>query len=106
MSNSDNERVSVTVQVLDKPYQLSCGVDERPALLESANLVNEEMRKLIPNGGSTTDYEKVAVVTALNLADELLKKRISSQEPPRSALSKDVVKKAQDTLRAVAQLHA
>lgn len=98
---SSNSRVSVTVHVLDKPYQLACSSDERPALLDSANLLNEEMRKLAPQKGGSADYEKIAVVSALNLADELLKLRISSQEPPRSALSAEVVAKAQATLKAV-----
>lgn len=102
MSNQNNDRVSVTVQVMDKPFTLSCSTEERPALLDSANLLNEEMRKLMPNSGSP-DYEKIAVVSALNLADELLKLRVGSQEPPRSALSADVVAKAQATLKAVAE---
>lgn len=105
MSKKDQERVSVTVQVMDKPFTLSCSVAERPALLDSANLLNEEMRKLAPNNGNP-DYEKIAVVSALNLADELLKLRIGSQEPPRSALSAEVVKRAQKTLKAVADFQA
>jgi cell division protein ZapA len=102
MSKKNNERVSVTVQVMDKPFTLSCSVEERPALLDSANLLNEEMRKLKPATGNP-DYEKIAVVSALNLADELLKLRVSSQEPPRSALSAEVVAEAQATLKAVAE---
>lgn len=103
---SKNERVSVTVQVLDKPYQLACSTDERAALLDSANLVNEEMRKLLPKSGTSADYEKIAVVSALNLADELLKLRVSSQEPPRAALTAEVVDKAHATLKAVSALAA
>jgi|GEM_PF-2416340 len=105
MSKKNDERVSVTVQVMDKPYQLACSADERAALLDAANLLNEEMRKLVPSSGNP-DYEKIAVVCALNLADELLKLRINAQEPPRSALSQDVAKAAHNTLSKVAKLHA
>lgn len=105
MSKAKDDRVSVTVQVMDKPYQLACSSDERAALLDSANLLNEEMRKLMPNNGNP-DYEKIAVVSALNLADELLKLRIASQEPPRAALSKDIAAMAHKTLDKVTKLHA
>lgn len=105
MNDTHNERVSVTVQVMGKPLTLRCSVDERPALLDSANLLNEEMQKLAPKG-SNSDYEKIAVVSALNLADEVLKLRVSSQEPPRSALSQEVVAKAQATLKAVAEFQS
>lgn len=105
MSKKKEDRVSVTVQVMDKPYQLSCSSEERAALLDSANLLNEEMRKLVPSTGNP-DYEKIAVVCALNLADELLKLRINSQEPPRAALSKDIADSAHKTLAKVTKLHA
>lgn len=59
---------AVSVEIYDQVYHLR-GVD--PTYIESlASLVNEKMRAVSEHGG-TVDSLRVAVLAALNIADEL-----------------------------------
>ncbi|UTF59237.1 cell division protein ZapA [Gilvimarinus sp. DA14] len=75
---------TVHVRILDKEYQVACPAEERSALLESAQILDERMR-LIKSSGGVIGLERIAVMAALNLSHELLQARSSS-----AASSKDV----------------
>ncbi len=62
----------VNVKILDKEYQVSCKADEKAALLDSAELLNQRMRE-IRDGGKITGLDRIAVMAALNMANELLR---------------------------------
>ena len=64
----------VSVRILEKEYQVSCSVEERAALLDSAEYLNAEMRK-IRDTGKVIGLERIAVMAALNMANELLQLR-------------------------------
>ena len=64
----------VNVRILEKEYQFACAPDERPALVDSAEYLNSEMRK-IRDSGKVIGLERIAVMAALNMANELLKGR-------------------------------
>ena len=64
----------VSVRILEKEYQFSCAVEERAALLDAAEYLNAEMRK-IRDTGKVIGLDRIAVMAALNLANELLKSR-------------------------------
>ncbi len=61
----------VTVSILDKEYRISCQPEERESLLESAAFVDGQMRE-IRHTGRVIGTERIAVMTALNIANELL----------------------------------
>lgn len=61
----------VSVRILDKEYQVSCPADERTALLDSAEILDTKMRE-IRNSGKVVGLERIAVMAALNMANELL----------------------------------
>ncbi len=61
----------ISIRVLDKEYQVACPVDEEPALLESARLLDEKMHE-IRNARKMVGADRVAVMAALNLAHDLL----------------------------------
>ncbi len=61
----------VSVRILDKEYQVSCPADERTALLDSAEILDTKMRD-IRDSGKVVGLERIAVMAALNLANELL----------------------------------
>ncbi len=63
--------VRVSVRILEKEYQVSCPVEERAALLDAAELLNGKMRE-IREGGNVMGVDRIAVMAALNLANELL----------------------------------
>jgi cell division protein ZapA len=61
----------VTVYILDKEYRISCQPEERDSLLESAAYVDGQMRE-IRQTGRVIGTERIAVMAALNLANDLL----------------------------------
>ena len=71
---SDAPLARVSVRILEKEYQFSCAVEERAALLDSAEYLNTEMRK-IRDSGKVIGLDRIAVMAALNMANELLKAR-------------------------------
>jgi cell division protein ZapA len=70
MENTNPETISVAI--LDREYQFACDADERKALKEAALFLDERMRS-IKGAGRLMALERIAVMTALNLSDELLK---------------------------------
>lgn len=65
---------TVFVKILDKDYQVACPREERAALQESAELLDERMRA-IKRSSSVIGLERIAVMAALNLSHELLQAR-------------------------------
>lgn len=62
--------VSVKVHIMEKEYQIQCGPDEKQKLIAAAVDVDNRMRTT-RRGGANINAEKAAVLTALNLANEL-----------------------------------
>lgn len=65
--------VRVSVRILEKEYQVACLPEERSELLDSAEFLNGKMKD-IRDGGNIVGLDRIAVVAALNLAHELLKR--------------------------------
>ena len=61
----------VTVQILDKEYRIACPEDERDALLSSASYLNLKMKE-VRETGRVVGVDRIAVMTALNIAHESL----------------------------------
>jgi len=74
----------VSVRILEKEYQVSCPASERTDLLDSAELLNAQMRE-IRDSGKVVGLDRIAVMAALNMANELMKTR-SRGESLESAL--------------------
>lgn len=70
--------VRIGVRILEKDYQVACLPEERTELLDSAEYVNQKMRE-IRDSASVVGLDRIAVMAALNLANELL--RLKKQEP-------------------------
>ncbi len=68
---SDDSQVTVTIRILDREYQIACPEDGRDDLLHSASYLNQRMRA-IRNRGKALGVERIAVMTSLNMARELL----------------------------------
>jgi len=62
----------VTIRILEKEYQVACPLHEKADLLASAELLNGKMRE-IRDSGKVVGLDRVAVMAALNIANELLK---------------------------------
>ncbi len=66
--------IPVVVHILDKEYRVACQRGEEQALLSSARFVDQKMRE-IKSAGKVIGTDRIAVMTALNLAHELLEQK-------------------------------
>ncbi len=69
----------VSVRILDKEYQVACPADERTDLLDSAEILNAKMRE-IRDTGRIVGLDRIAVMAALNMANDLIHAQARDQE--------------------------
>ncbi len=62
----------ISVRILEKEYQIVCPTEERSDLLDSAEVLNGRMRE-IRDSGKVVGLDRIAVIAALNMANELLR---------------------------------
>jgi cell division protein ZapA len=79
-----SDTTTVSVKILDKEYQVSCKQDEVDALTASARHVDQQMRQ-IRESGKVFGLDRIAVMTALNLANEMLQKHHTVNDVQREA---------------------
>ncbi|HWX81162.1 MAG TPA: cell division protein ZapA [Steroidobacteraceae bacterium] len=70
---SDNQ-ARVSVRILEKEYHITCPNEERSDLLDSAEFLNLKMRE-IRDSGKVVGLDRIAVIAALNMANELIRFR-------------------------------
>lgn len=69
----------VTIRILEKEYNVACPAEDKASLVASAELLNGKMRE-IRDSGKVVGLDRVAVMAALNLANELIKAQAQDQE--------------------------
>jgi cell division protein ZapA len=69
----------VSVRILDKEYQVACPLEERTDLLDSAEILNAKMRE-IRDTGRIVGLDRIAVMAALNMANDLIHAKARDQE--------------------------
>ena len=71
---SEDRITRVSVRLLDREYQVACPAEERSDLLDSAEYLDGKMREL-RESGNVVGLDRIAVIAALNIANELIKQR-------------------------------
>jgi cell division protein ZapA len=74
----------ISIIILDKEYKVACPVGEQTALLASAKYLNDKMRE-VRDSGSILGSERIAVITALNIANDYL-----SSQAAKNDISEDL----------------
>jgi len=69
----------VSIRILEKEYQVACPANEKADLVASAELLNKKMRE-IRDSGKVVGLDRVAVMAALNMANELLRRTGEDQQ--------------------------
>ena len=95
----------ISISILDKDYKVACPPGEQSALLESAKFLDSKMRE-VRDSGNIIGSERIAVITALNMANDLLRsnnvdKELGKELPPRL---KDLESKISRVLEQARQL--
>jgi cell division protein ZapA len=67
---STNENL-IDIKILDRSYKIKCPPDQAHELQASAEYVDQQMRKIRQNS-NITNSDRIAVVAALNICQELL----------------------------------
>jgi len=71
---SEQEATRVAVRILEKEYFVACPPSERSDLLDSAAYLNRQMKE-IRDTGKVVGADRIAVMAALNIVNELLQLR-------------------------------
>ena len=72
MNSSAQDRAQISLRIMEKEYVVACPYEERSALLDAAEFLNSRMRE-IRDSGKVVGHDRIAVMVALNLANELLR---------------------------------
>jgi cell division protein ZapA len=75
---SADEKKTVNVTILDKPYQVALPVGEHVALTASARHLDGQMRA-IRKTGKVVGLERIAVMAALNITNDLLTQDVEEE---------------------------
>jgi len=81
--------VPVTVVILDKEFRIACAPDERDDLIRASNYLSDKMRE-VRDSGRLIGLDRVAVMAALNIANELLQERATGGGSAPAADSQQV----------------
>ncbi len=83
----------IDVKILDKDYRLAVSEQDKLRLLDAVKVVDERMRA-VRSAGKVSGVERIAVMTALQLAHELLGQgQAAAAQAP--AVTADLVRKIQ-----------
>jgi cell division protein ZapA len=66
--------VTLDVHLLGRDYKVACKEDERAELMEAVAFLDQRMRE-IREASKTAGADRIAVMAALNIANDLLKAR-------------------------------
>ena len=72
---------TVTVEILDKEYQVACPPDKEAELVAAARHLDQQMRDIRATG-KVIGLERVAIMAALNLSHDLLSERAGNSHAP------------------------
>lgn len=100
---SDGGRsVQFDVTILGRDYRVACGESERDALLEAVAHVDARMREIREGAGKVAGIERIAVMAALNIANDLLRVR---RETADGAGARSPIDEG-ETRRRIRRMHA
>ena len=66
--------ITLDITILGREFKVACKENERDELTEAVALLDRRMRE-IRDAGKVTGTDRIAVMTALNFAHELLRER-------------------------------
>lgn len=86
-----SDAITINVKIMGREYAVTCPPAEHEALVASAEFLNERMTAIKKRGRALT-AEKIAVMTALNLARELLTLKGDDKVAPQDSKASERVK--------------
>ncbi len=74
---ADREPARFTVKILDREYAVACPANERADLMASAEFLSRQMKE-IRDTGRVVGMDRIAVMAALNITNDLLRAQSKS----------------------------
>jgi cell division protein ZapA len=71
--------LAITVNILDRDYQIACQNEEKELLLAAARYLDQKMRE-IRDRGNVIGIDRIAVMAALNIAHDFLQLKPLEEE--------------------------
>jgi cell division protein ZapA len=95
----------VKIVIMDKEFVVACPEEEKAALLNSADYLNEKMKEVQRNG-KVIGMDRITVMAALNLAHELLKEGESKTDMDQSVSTRlfTLQEKIDNTMNKIQQV--
>ena len=93
--------VQLDITLLGREFKVGCKEHERAELLDAVAMLDERMRA-IRDGGKIAAVDRIAVMAALNLANELLRER----KAPPVAVAAPVLSGVVDDTAAQRRIHS
>jgi len=97
--------VQLDIQILGRDYKVACKEHERAELLAAVGFLDKRMRE-IRDGGKISGADRIAVMAALNLANELLRERRAPAAATTSARTSSAAVDGPDTRRRIIAMQA
>lgn len=98
MSESKKELTSISVKIFGREYSIKCHSDEVNRLHESVELLDAEMNKTA-SANHILNTDQVAVLTALNLSNQLLSLKNAEKKAAAHDALQDRLKELLDRLK-------
>ena len=102
---SAERTVQLDIRIMGREYKVACKEHERAELLEAVGFLDQRMHE-IKDGGKITGVDRIAVMAALNLANELLRERKSPAAPAPGSRAPAAGVDATDARRRIMAMHA
>jgi cell division protein ZapA len=80
----------ISLSILDRDYRIGCAPEEKSTLLQCARLVDEKMRS-IRDAGKVLGADRIAVMAALQIAQELYSARSADGTPVVNDLTDEML---------------
>lgn len=97
---------TIVVKLLEKEYQVTCPPGQQEALAKSAQYLDRKMRE-IRSSGKVIGIERIAVMAALNISNELIQggnESDAAEAPGSSKQIKNLNDKLEEALLRFRQL--
>ena len=97
--------LTLDVNILGRDYKVACKESERAELLDAVGFLDGKMRE-IRDGNKVSGVDRIAVMAALNMANDLLRERRAPPAVPPLAGSATVDVDGADTQRRIRTMQA
>jgi cell division protein ZapA len=86
---SNDKTITLDVHLLGRDYKVACKEHERAELTEAVAFLDQRMRE-IRGTGKTAGIDRIAVMAALNIANDLLRERKTPPSAPQAVQAASV----------------